>query len=51
MQITKISLFLFAAMGAVANPIGAESDGLSARAENAANIEYEGVSFIQSMPT
>ncbi|EPS29334.1 hypothetical protein PDE_04283 [Penicillium oxalicum 114-2] len=40
MQITKISLFLFAAMGAVASPIDAESDGLNARAVNAANIQY-----------
>ncbi|KAJ5118860.1 hypothetical protein N7448_010565 [Penicillium atrosanguineum] len=42
MQITKVSLFLFAAMGAIASPIDAESDGLNARVENAANIEYTG---------
>ncbi|KAJ5201889.1 uncharacterized protein N7498_006552 [Penicillium cinerascens] len=41
MQITKISLFLFAAMGAVASPVDAES-GLNARAENAADIKYTG---------
>lgn len=50
MQITKISLFLFAAMGAVASPVDAESS-LNARAENAADVEYTGVSFIQYMPT
>lgn len=51
MQITKISLFLFAAMGAVASPIDAESDGLNARAVNAANIQYTEVRFIQYVPT
>lgn len=31
MQISSIAIALFAAMGAVANPIATESDGLDAR--------------------
>jgi hypothetical protein len=51
MQIANISLFLFAAMGTVASPIDAESDDLSARAVNAADIQYTGVRLIQYMQT
>lgn len=52
MQITKIALFLFAAMGAVASPIEAEAEsGINARAENGANVLYTGVSFMESIPT
>lgn len=39
MQITKLAVFLFAAMGAVATPIE-----LDARAENSAQLKYTGVS-------
>ncbi|OOQ83357.1 Antifungal protein [Penicillium brasilianum] len=42
MQIAKISLLLFAAMGTVASPIDAESEGLSVRGVNAADIQYTG---------
>ncbi|KAJ9303046.1 hypothetical protein DTO271G3_420 [Paecilomyces variotii] len=45
MQITKISLFLFAAIAAVANPIDAESDGLVDRDVDAADITYAGECF------
>ncbi|KAJ5506749.1 hypothetical protein LT330_010451 [Penicillium expansum] len=46
MQITKIALFLFAAMGAVASPIEAEAEsGINARAENGANVLYTGQCF------
>ncbi|EAW20689.1 uncharacterized protein NFIA_112130 [Aspergillus fischeri NRRL 181] len=45
MQITKISLFLFVGIGVVASPIHAESDGLNARAVNAADLEYKGECF------
>lgn len=49
MQIAKISLFLFAAMGTVASPIDAESEGLSVRGVNAADIQYTGVRLMQHM--
>lgn len=51
MQITKISLFLFAAIAAVANPIDAESDGIVERDVDAADITYTGVRCIQFVPT
>ncbi|KAJ5871680.1 uncharacterized protein N7529_004033 [Penicillium soppii] len=42
MQITKIALFLFTAMRAVASPIDAEPDSLGVRAEDSPSIEYTG---------
>ncbi|KAI0202405.1 antifungal protein [Astrocystis sublimbata] len=42
MQIINAALFLFAAMGAVATPLEAGSDGLDARGADAVLITYKG---------
>ena len=42
MQLTSVAIILFAAMGAIANPIAAESDDLLAR--DAQLSKYGGVS-------
>jgi hypothetical protein len=47
MQITSIAIVLFAAMGAVANPIATESDDLDAR--DVQLSKYGGVSFSYEM--
>lgn len=47
MQFTKIAIFLFAAMGAVANPIAAESGDLDVR--DVQLSKYGGVSFSYEM--
>lgn len=49
MQITSIAIVLFAAMGAVANPIATESDGLDAR--DVELSKYGGVSSSYEMST
>lgn len=44
MQITKVAIFLFAAVGVVANPIATESNDIDARA----STKQQGVSiFLQ----
>lgn len=47
MQLTSIAIILFAAMGAIANPIAAEADNLVAR--EAELSKYGGVGFLSSM--
>ncbi|OQE36888.1 hypothetical protein PENCOP_c011G02314 [Penicillium coprophilum] len=42
MQITKVALFLFAAMGAMATPIESVENGLDARAEAGVLAKYTG---------
>ncbi|KAJ5153893.1 uncharacterized protein N7500_009332 [Penicillium coprophilum] len=42
MQITKVALFFFAAMGAVATPIEPVENGLDARAEAGVLVKYTG---------
>lgn len=49
MQITSIAIILFAAMGAVANPIAIESDNIDARDVQLSKYGGVGSSYEMSM--